>query len=174
MGFVSSDVALIERYWLVADKKPDQARSLEILSGSFIQIQEYHVKEGEKVNYAVNVWGPVQVPMEYKPYPADPKNKKETTTQVMKLAAPDLDRYVPPDRQMTFTWRERTTKLCKTSEVLADNKILRWHSWFDPIKKQKPSLLEFCFSEKEPANAIVVESWPIFDQSAKPNLISNG
>lgn len=31
----------------MADKQPDQAQFLEILSGGFIQIQEYHVKEGE-------------------------------------------------------------------------------------------------------------------------------
>ncbi|CAD6592841.1 MAG: hypothetical protein ASARMPRED_006749 [Alectoria sarmentosa] len=55
--------------------------------------------EGEKVNSAVNVWGPVQVPMEYKPYSADPKDKKKTTTQMMKPAAPDSDRDVPLDRR---------------------------------------------------------------------------
>lgn len=95
--------------------------------------------------------------MEYKPYPADPKDKKKPTTQVAKPAAPDSDRYVPPDRQMTSTWRGRTTKLCKTSEGLANNKILRWHCWFGPIKEKKSSLLKFSFSEKEPANVIVVE-----------------
>ena len=151
----------------MADKNPDQARSLEILSGGFIQVQEYHIKEGEKVNYGVNVWGPVQVPIEFKPYPADPKGAKKATTQTAKPTAPDPDRFVPSDRQMTFTWRGRRTELCKTPEVLADSKVLRWHSWFDPVKKEKTSLLKFSFSEKDPANAIVVESWAMFDQSAK-------
>ena len=37
--------------------------------------------------------------MEYKPYSADPKDKKKTTTQMMKPAAPDSDRDVPLDRR---------------------------------------------------------------------------
>ena len=164
---VSSDVAEVERSAFVSDKQPAETRSLEILSGGFIQVQEYDAQDG-KVNYGVNVWGPVQVPIEFDAYPLDPKAAKAGTKQPTKPAVTtDPIKEVPPNRQMTFTWRGRRTALYKTPEPVADNKVLRWHSWFDPVNKQKTSLLKFSFSEKGPTNAIVVESWAIYDKSAK-------
>ena len=43
---------------------PKETRTLEVLAGGFLQIQEYR-QDATKVNYAVNVWGPLELPINY-------------------------------------------------------------------------------------------------------------
>ncbi len=156
----SNDVSEVEDSAFMGDKAPKDARPMEPLSGGFIQVQEYSVGT-DKVNYGVNVWGPVEVPMEWVPGKNDKINQ-------------DLKKVVSlPARQMTFTWRGRRTGLCSKHEVATGSKTFRWHSWFDPSQKRQTSLLKFTFCEKDSSianggNAIVVESWSFTDPDASP------
>lgn len=114
-------------------------------------------------NYAVNVWGPIQVPTKFDPYPKEMMIKQPTKAATTAEVS-DRGKYVPPNRQMTFNWRGRREKLCAQDETLAENKLLRWHSWWDPVNKEKTSLLKFSFSQ---GRGMVVDSWAMKDEPAK-------
>ena len=156
-NFVSPDVALIEPSALfnVVDRIPDETRALELLAGGFLQVQEYRQNNGI-VNYAVNVWGPVEVPVKYVF-----SNKLQERNGVQLPAEEQLELR---NRQFTFTWRGRRQKLSAQGESIADNKSFRWKSWFDG--KGKTALLKFSFSTK--SNSITVESWALNDPDPKP------
>ena len=118
-------------------------------------MQEYRLDDG-KVNYAVNVWGPVQVPINFvKQATIDAQGGKQVTKE---------DRRKLENRQMTFTWRGRSQGLSRDPETTSDNMTFRWRSWTDPTKKHT-ALLKFSFSSK--SNAILVESWLMADDDAK-------
>ena len=154
------DVAAVEgTNFYQNDRMREEARAVEILSGGFLQVSEYRDdKEKEKMNYAVNAWGPIQVPTIY----VSSKTLGEKKGKQRDLG----DRML--NRQMTFTLRGRTQRLKKDPEVPQDSKTFRWLSWFDPSGSGKTALLRFALSVKDNdqsrTNAIVVESWSFTDQ----------
>ena len=124
-----------------------------------MQIQEYP-QDATKVNYAVNVWGPVQVPIKYiKGQEVVAESGKQFKTEYWKQSG---DKY----RQLTFTWRGRREGLAGQGETYTDdmNKTFRWKSWTDPLRK-KIVLLKFSYSKS--ANAILVRSWSLDDNDPK-------
>ena len=150
----SSDVKWIEESYFNQTRWPAEARACEALSGGFIQVQEYAV-DLDKVNYAVNVWGPVQVPTKF---------VSQKTQKALEAAGKPWQNN---DRQMTFTFRGRKDSLTDDMETTTDNKTLRWHSWYNG--KGKTSLIKFSFNTKDPQNpAIYLESWKI--QDPDPNV----
>ncbi|KAL8786295.1 MAG: hypothetical protein Q9213_002890 [Squamulea squamosa] len=190
----SPDVIAIENSnFKSKDLTRPEGRPVELLAGGFIQVQEYGV-DGGKVNYGVNVWGPVQTPINYRPLSFDPTFKSQpaaSTDGKPAVPSPDptvntfakqkekqatvqqdgVDKYYTENRQMTFTFRGRRTHLSQDPEIAKDNKTLRWHSWWDPAGSGKTSLLKFSFCEnnQDPskANSILVESWSFTDPDKK-------
>ena len=154
-----------------------EARPVEILAGGFIQVQEYRVAridadKGEvdtgRVNYGVNVWGPVQCPIKYKPL----AENSDAFTKALETEKKLQGDYNIGDRQMTFTFRGRRTDLSNNAETVRDNRTFRWHSWWDPAASGKTSLLKFSFCEKDEqdqkkSNKILVESWCIVEKDPK-------
>ena len=142
----------------------EEARAVEILSGGFIQVSEYR-SDGDptKMNYAVNAWGPVQVPIVY----VSSKTLKEKEGKQRDFG----DRL--QNRQMTFTFRGRTPKLKADPETPGNSKTFRWLSWFDPSGSGKTVLLRFYLSLKDTGaqkkEAIMVDSWSFIDQDKKLN-----
>ncbi|KAL8733469.1 MAG: hypothetical protein Q9166_002095 [cf. Caloplaca sp. 2 TL-2023] len=158
----SWDVRVIEQSnFYKLDRFPKDARAVEILSGGFIQVQEYRADDG-KVNYGVNVWGPVQTPVNY-------TTNKELAARGG-LAKSEADKKAPTNRQFTFTFRGRTDVLSGSPESVANNKTFRWHSWCDRATG-KTSLLKFSWcandADASKANSILVESWSFTDPDPK-------
>ena len=140
------------------DRVPKETRALELLAGGFLQIQEYR-QDATKVNYAVNVWGPVELPINY--------IKQERANEVGKEFSEEYrKKLAETDRQMSFTWRGRREDLVLGGETYTDqaNINFRWRSWTDPSRK-KIVLLKFSFSKS--ANAIVVDAWALDDNDKK-------
>ena len=103
------------------------------------------------MNYAVNVWGPVQVP-------------KKFVTALEQQRLTNLGKpWQNDDRQMTFTFRGRKTALNDNPETASASKNLRWCSWYDG--KSKTSLAKFSFSAND--SALYVESWALVDPDSK-------
>ncbi|KAG8525647.1 uncharacterized protein KY384_000407 [Bacidia gigantensis] len=176
--YASQDVLDVENSKFKKDDltRPE-GRPVEILAGGFIQVQEYGI-DGGKVNYGVNVWGPIQTPINYRPLSFDPTYKPvadvtkpaaaDGTKAALAPADPTVNtfakqkekqaavqqeagnKYYTDNRQMTFTFRGRRTDLSQDPETIKDNKTLRWHSWWDPAGSGKTSLLKFSFSENSP------------------------
>ena len=160
-----------------ADLAPDGAKAIEVLSGGFIQVQEYAVDNKTKVNYAVNVWGPVQCPFNYISKLQVAENQGKQFTQEQR------DTLGDKNRQMTFTFRGRQDVLSQTPDLVKENKIFRWHSWYDAEGSgKKTSLLKFSWSPKAQTSSaisaeispqqghigdIVVESWAMEDPDGK-------
>ena len=161
---VSYDVSAIERsYFVEQDLLPKATKPVEILSGGFIQIQEY-INSKRQVNYAANVWGPVQTPIKFLHEDEIKKRQgRAWTDQELNDGA----------RQMTFTFRGRRTALSSTPEIATDTKNYRWLSWADPGQSGKTSLLKFTHSIKDSdaskQNAITVEAWKMIDPDPKSN-----
>ena len=157
---VHADVAAVEgTNFYQNDRLREEARAVEILSGGFLQVSEYRTNEDlGKMNYAVNAWGPVQVPIVY--VSSKTLSEKEGKQR-------DFGERLQ-NRQMTFTFRGRTPKLKKDSETLADSKTFRWVSWFDPAGSGKTVLLRFYLSLKDIGSqkkeAIMVDSWSFIDK----------
>ena len=158
----SSDAAYISKCALRKhDLTPSSVRAVEIYSGGFVQPQEYRKKNGT-VNYAINVWGPVEVPIRF---------ISEQTLKERKGSGWSKDELEKTARQYTFTFRGRRTELNKNPEAADSTKNYRWLSWADVGKTGKTSLLKISHSYKDAdaakQNAIVVEGWALNDPFPK-------
>ena len=107
------------------------------------------------MNYAVNVWGPVEVPIRFLTESFIQSRKGKTWTD---------DDLAKGARQLTFTLRGRKTVLNNKPEAAAATKTYRWLSWAELSTSGKTSLLKFTHSQQK---AIVVEAWSMIDPFPK-------